>query len=221
MAQKKFSSLPVLTKTGNESTARGVDATEETIHIDGKPKHVAPAVSGYVMALSEEKRLKAEKEEFAQILRTFSKQVRDYFTKVEKEHRKTYRILGNVKNGFQYSVDASENDKFSYSKDKEDMNTLKDALGDVFNDLFEESILISIKKSVMDNKKKRKELSLKLIEMFGRDGIVEYFDRVVEWELKKGLSETIHTLSKEIQDILNDKLTQAADTLKDSSSPVS
>jgi hypothetical protein len=220
MSQKKFSSLPVLTKTGAESKVRSVDAKEETVVVFGKPKHVGPAVSGYVMTLSEEKRLKEEKEVFAETLRIFSRQVRDYFTNEENEHRKTYRILGNAKNKFQYSVDASENDKFSYSKDKEDMNFLKKALGDVFEDLFEENIIIAIKKSVMDNKKKRKELSMKLLEMFGKEGIIEYFDRNIEWELKKGLADTKHTLTKKVQDILNKNLKQAADTLKDSSKEI-
>ena len=222
MSDKKYTSVKVLTKTGAESKARGVDASEETVVIGGKAHHVAPAVSGYVMALSEEKRLKNEKEGYADVLRTFSKQVRDYFTEETGQHRKTYRILGNEKNGFQYAVDAIETDKFSYSTDKEDLQNLREALGDdAFKELFEETIEIGIKKSVMSNEKKRKELSMKLIEKFGKEGIIDYFDRKVTWKLKSGLADSKHTLDKKVQEVLDQNLKQAADSLKDASEQVS
>ena len=221
MSDQKYSSVKVLTKSGKESTARGVDASEETVDVGGKAKHVAPAVSGYVMALSEEKRIKEEKEAFAETLRVFSKCVRCYFTEEAGEHRKTYRILGNEKNGFQYAVDATENDKYSYSTDKEDMKTLRELLGeDTFLQLFEECVEIGIKKSIMDNQKKRKELSMKLIEKFGKEGIIKYFDRKVAWKLKPGLSNLKHTLDKKVQKTIDDHLKQAADTLKDASAKV-
>jgi len=218
MSEKKFSSIEVHTNSGAVSKSRAVNTTEETVIIDGKPKHVAPAVSGYVMALSEEKRIKEEKGTFATILRAFSKEVRNYFTDEKSIHRKTYRLLGKEKNNFQYAVDATETDKFSYSDDKEDMKALRDTLGeDTFLELFEEVTEIGIKKDIMDNKDKRKELTKQLIEKFGKEGIVEYFDRKITWKLKSGLAEKKHTLSKKVQETITEKFKQAADALKDAS----
>ncbi len=70
---------------------------------------------------------------------------------------------------------VAHQDRFSIPDVEEDIAVIKEIVGKEFFDKhFIRDILISIKKEVLDNRDLRKELTNKLIEVFGIEGIKKY-----------------------------------------------
>lgn len=216
-----FQSFPIITASGSKSKTRGVDVSDHRVKTaNGGIASVAHSVKNYVVLLEKEKETKSEKEQHSEIIRKHTDAIRNYFRK-HGTYLKTYRLVGEKEDDYQYAVDVQENDKFSVPDNKEDIENLKLALGeDIFKQIFEEVTTISIKKSVMDDENQRKELSKILFQAIGTDGIKKFFDRGTQWTVKKGLSEKIHTYEDKIQSTIRDNLKQSADTIKDASSEV-
>lgn len=218
---QSFQSFSIKTKSGSLSKTRGVDVSEHTLKTDdGDEIKVADSVMNYVVLLDKEKETKKEKEEHSKIIRDHTSSIRNFFIK-HGTYLKTYRLVGEEIDGKQYAVDVMENDKFTAPKNKEDIQLLRDSLGEnMFKKVFEEVTTISIKSSVMEDENQRKELSKILYIALGADGIKKFFDRGTEWVVKKGLPEKIHTYEKDIQEIIKKDIVQTADTIKDASSNV-
>ena len=209
----EYKTFQIKTAAGKESKARGVNAEDFTV--DGEK--VTDAIKTYVIALAQEKSVKEEKEKKAKVIRTFAGKVRGYFIK-NHEYQKTFRIFGDKGKKVQYAVDATNNDKWTVPKNKEDLDTLKEILGDkAFNQIFESSISIAVKKKVMENDALRKELSKVLLDALGKEGIKKYFDRDEVWKVKPGMAEDIHNFDPEIQKAFLEYIKQADDTIKDAS----
>jgi len=204
--EKEYTSFAVKTASGKDSAARGVNVSDDSIEIGGVSKRVSDAITSYVVALAQEKALKEEKELHSGVIRAFAKKIRTYFIK-KGDYQKTFRLFGKQVKKMQYAVDVLENDKFDCPKKNEDIQMIKKLIGDVaFEQIFEESVSIAIKDSVMKSDTLRRELSKSLYEALGADGIKKYFDRETVWSVKKGLSETIHTYDEKIQLSLREHL---------------
>lgn len=216
---ESFKSFALITASGKTSKARGVDVSDHTLKTeDGREKRIADSVKNYVVLLEKEKEVKTEKEQHSEIIRTHATAIRNYFRK-HGTYLKTYRLIGDKINDYQYAVDVMENDKFSAPSINEDIQNLKTTLGEnIFDQIFEEITTISIKKSVMDDENQRKELSKLLFQALGTDGIKKFFDRGTKWIVKEGLSEKIHTYEEKIQNTIRENLKQSEDSIKDASS---
>lgn len=208
---KEYSSFPVLTKTGKPAAARGIEAGTEEI----EGKSVIDAVKEYVEISTKKKELEKRESECKNTLRSFAGKVRNFFIG-KGEYQKTYRIFGKKTKTKHYAVDAQNNDKFSLPTQKEDMDNLKKLLGkDTFNQIFEPTITISIKKTVVDNPAKIRELSKKLYDALGgAEGVKEYFEREESWQVKKGMAEEIHNFDKKTKSTFFEYVKQAEDTIK-------
>lgn len=208
---EEFKSFPVLTKAGKPSAARGIEA--EAHEINGQL--VTDAVKNYVDILLKEKALKNEKEKYQTTLRAFAGKVRNFFIG-KGEYQKTYRIFGKKTKTRHYAVDAQNNDKFTVPSQKEDMDNLREILGkDTFNQIFEPSVTISIKKNVMENQTMIKELSNILFKALGgAEGVRKYFEREETWSVKEGMAEKIHSFDKDVQKHFFEYVKQAEDTIK-------
>ncbi len=208
------------TASGEDSAVRALDAMNAiVVHDDGTEQNVAQAVVKYVIQDTEEKAAKAAKEKAAEVIRLFAGTVRDE-NALNGDYQKTLRIVGSEIKNTQYAVDASHIDKFSVPKKKADLDALKATLGTAFNSIFEPTIEISIKKSVLENDDLRKELSAALFKALGADGIRKYFDKEETFRVKKGMAEAQYALEKTVREALRKNVKQTADALKDASGPV-
>jgi hypothetical protein len=221
MAAKKYATSEIKDSKGKVSKVRGIDASTETVEVtdDAKKvtlKNVGEAVFDYVTASSQEKAFKEKKEEAAGILRTFIGGVRKFFSGKETEPTKTYRVLGKEVGGLTYAVDVSSSDKVTFSDKKEDiMKFKKEITAGVFKQLLKEESVISIKKIVSDDDKKRKEFTALLLEKLGEDMVKEYFERSVTYVPTPDMFSKIRSLSKEGQKIVWDFFKAPSDAVKD------
>lgn len=218
---KKFASMELTNAKGKAIETRGIDATGETVKVsvDGKDVSVAipEAVTDYVMLSEQEKSLKEKKDRAAEAIRAFVKEVREFFA-ARKDFTKTYRVFGAKTSDLQYAVDVSSTDKCSAPTKKEDLAAFKKELtAGVFNQIFEEVTVISIKKTVTDDDKKRRELTKLLIDTLGEDKVKEYFEKDTTYEVKPGLAKKIYDFSEEQRTKILDKIKFAADAVKDAS----
>lgn len=209
------------TDAGKESSMRLVSPEDSTVTVDGDAVKITEAVANFVMQVTAEKAAKESKEESAEIIRTYAGVVRKKNAK-KGDYYKSLRINGKLVKRMQYAVAAISSDKFSTPTKKEDIEALKTALGkDVFDSLFETSSSIAIRADIMKDDAKRKELSRKLVELFGVDGIKEYFERKTILKTKKGLDEKQYRLDDEVlQKLEKAGVKQSADSLKDVSETV-
>jgi hypothetical protein len=217
MAVKKHTTFEVKQASGKlAQDSRGIDVTDETITVNKASYNIGEALTAYINAAALEKSNKDEKDKQADILRAFAKNVRDFFSG-KNEYIKTFRLIGKKVGKLQQAADVAHQDRFSFSNNKEDRSQLKKELETYFPQIFEEVTTIAIKDTVMKNDAKRKELTKKLIAALGEDGVKEYFDRSVDFDIKAGLAEKLHKFPKNIQVILDTKLKQSADQVKDQS----
>lgn len=195
----------------NEGTSkvRGIKATG---------KEVIDALINFVRISKEEKKLKEEKENYATILRNFIKNIRDFFSS-RGDFVRTYRIEKDEEEkeeGFVYAVDVSKLNKYTLPVRKEDIDKMKKELTvGVFNQLFEETLVIKIKDMISNNPQKRKELTKILIEALGEDKVKEYFIKRTTIEPKADISEKIYQLSEEEKNILFKYIKESSDSVKD------
>jgi hypothetical protein len=241
-------SFPIKTKSGKTSKTRGLNPEASTVEDeDGKLKRVLDAVFDYALKSKLEKQAKAAKEESQEVLRTYAKEVRDANAE-DGDYNRTYRIFGELLEKAritvdiiktaggskqiesiieedvakrQYAVDATEKDAYTLPSTKEDMQVLREALGDtVFDQLFTSMVGIAVKKEVMDSDALRKELSRVLYEKLGTEGIKKFFDRNEVWKVKPGAAELLRTMDKKVRDTFKEHVKQAADTLKDATEDI-
>jgi hypothetical protein len=226
MAIKKFSTEVVLNAKGKPTETRSILAANEVVTIDGDKDKVevklVDAIVDFVTSAAQEKAYKEKKDNAAGVIRTFISDVRKFFSK-DKEPTKTYRILGNETKVMKYAVDVSSSGKFSYSSKDEDLKALKkDLTAGVFNQIFEENAVISIKKTITDDDKKRRELTKLLLDTLGEEKLKEYFERDVTYVLKASeLPTLIKGFPAATQKIITANIVPTADAVKDVSTVVS
>ena len=209
------------TKGGKDSAMRLVEPAETTVLIDSIPQKITDIIVQFVSQAMMEKAAKEAKEEAAEAVRVYASKVRTHNAK-KGDYTKSLQLNGKRVKNMQYAVAAIAADKFSTPSKKEDITNLKEALGKpVFDTLFKEEATIAIRADVMENDDKRKELSRKLVELFGIDGIKEYFDRKTVLKTKEGLDKRQYALDEDVLQKLKDaKIKQAADSLKDVSDTI-
>jgi hypothetical protein len=175
-------------------------------------KSVLEAVREYVIASNEIASASEKKEDAAAALRIYVKDIRDT-NAYAGDYQKTYRVAGTVGNsGVQFGAAVAHQDRFSIPKKEVDIAALKDLVGkDFFNGHFSKDIQISIKKEVMENKDLRKELTQKLVDAFGVDGIKKYFNKEEVWSVKEGLDKAQYDLDKDTRAKFAEKCKQYAD----------
>lgn len=219
MATKKYATEVVLDAKGKPTKTRSIIASGEKVKDGDDEVAVTTAITEFVIASGQEKIFKDKKEKAASVIRTFVADFRAYFRK-KGDFTKTYKVLGDETKTLKYIVDVTSTDKFSAPKNKEDLASFKrEITAGVFNQLFEENATISIKKTIMDDDKKRRELAKLLVEALGEDKVKEYFEREVSYDLKSDLIEVIYGFPEETQKLITAKIEQNADSIKDASEP--
>ena len=206
------------TASGKDSAARSLDPVDSTVVTEeGRVVRVVEAVTSYVLQDSAEKAAKEAKDKSAEVIRTYAGTVRDE-NAVHGDYQKTLCVLGQKVKGVQYAVNASNIDKFSVPKAKEDIEAIRTVMGPAFESVFEQTVELSIKKNVMENDSLRKELSQVLFKALGVEGIKRFFEKEDTWKVKKGMAESQYALDKTVREALRTHAKQAADSLKDASS---
>lgn len=205
-----------ITASGNKSTARTIDPLDSSMTLeDGSQVTIREAVNNFVRYDLHEKSAKEQKEEAASIIREYATQLRD-INATEGDYQKTYRILGGKTKYVQHAADLSQADKFSVPKKEEDINDLKDILGDSFGEYLERDITISIRPEVMKNRKLRTDLSKRLAEAFG-DELKNFFVKEEIWTTKKGIDQRQYELDETERIQMREKLKPAKDSVKNTS----
>ena len=226
MAAKKYSSTELKNDKGKPIDTRGIEGAGETVTLKEGDKDVVvkitDAITDFVVAAEQEKIFKEKKEKVAEVLRMFMADVRGFFAD-RKDFTKTFRIFGNKTDSINYAVEVSSTDKCSPPTKKEDLAALKKLLtAGVFNQLFEEVTVISIKKTISDDDKKRRELTKLLIDALGEEKVKEYFEKdttfVVKVPKDMSLVEKVFGFNKDQQKIIRENLKFASDAVKDASS---
>jgi len=227
----------ILTGKGKKSAKRGIDPKDTLVINDaGEEIKVRSAVTSYAQAMKKKKDAEEAAAAAADILKTYVGKVRDN-NAVEGDYQKSYRVLGNkghitLEDGtsvtFQYSADDSQNDRFLVAKkevpDEKDptkmierpltVKEVHDILGTDFDVTHEDDITISLKKSILDNKKERKEFSEVLVKAFGTEGIKKYFTKETVVVVKDGMAEQQYKLTKEQREKFQTVAVPYSDTLK-------
>ncbi|MBD3260922.1 MAG: hypothetical protein GF334_04470 [Candidatus Altiarchaeales archaeon] len=225
--------VDVKTPSGKKSAIRAIDPTDTVIEVeretDGKTSaediKVKAAITDYVQKLKTKKAAEEAAAEAADVVRFFVGLVRTDNAR-QGDYQKTYRLMGNKGQKTEYAVDVSENDKWSVSKeldlnDKKTREALIEKIGqEDFDKLFEELTTIGIKKEILNNEALRKELSATLFKLLGKDGIKKFFRRETVWTVKKGTEKLQYELPEETVKEFKKIATQAADTVKDASKPI-
>jgi hypothetical protein len=206
------------TASGKDSAARALDPGNSTvIKDDNEEVKVVEAVTQYVLQDSAEKAAKLAKDDAADVIRVYAGTVRDE-NALAGDYQKTLRVMGRQIKSQQLAVDVASLDKFSVPKKKEDVLAIKALMGDAaFETVFEQTVELSIKKSVMENDALRKELSQTLFKALGVEGIKKFFEKEDTWKVKKGMAEDQYTLSATVREALKTHAPQAKDSIKDAS----
>lgn len=195
----------IVSNTNNISKARGVKPDK---------KEVKDAIIQFVSLSKREKEIKEEKEKYANILRKFVKNIRDFFAS-RGDFVKTYRIE-HKELETTYAVDVSASDRYSLPKRKEDMYKLKKEIGSgIFDQLFEETLTIKIKDIIANDPRKRRELTKILIDALGEEKVKEYFVKENNYETKEDFREKIYQLTEEQKNILFKYVKFPEDYVKD------
>lgn len=200
-----------LTPKGEVSELRKLHPTDEdTVTIEktigtGKDKKteqlvkkVKDAVREFIIYSNQEKSAKEQKDDAANALREYVKVTRDK-NAYAGDYQKSYRVVGGLAtSGMQYGAAVQQVDRTTCPKKESDIEAIKKLVGKKFFDqYFARELIISIKKDVLDNKDLRKELTNKLIEFFGVEGIKKYFTKEEVWAIKTGLDKGQYDLADE------------------------
>jgi hypothetical protein len=213
-------SVAVKTASGKDSAVRSLDPVDSVVITDeGREEKVVQAVTNYVLNDTREKDAKAAKEKDAVVIRAYAGQVRDD-NALSGEYQKSYRIMGTEVKKFQHAVDATQTDKWTLPKSKEDIEALRKVLGVDFDTIMEKETVISIKKEVLENDALRKELNALLHKVMGADDLRKYFEKDEVWRVKKGMAERQYKLTDTVRKAFRASVKLAADSLKDASEMV-
>ena len=218
-----------LTPKGEVSVMRNITPTDtdqvtvEKVTGTGKEKKteklvkkVKEAVREFVIASNEEKSAKERKEDAAEVIRTHVKDVRDK-NAYAGDYQKTYRVCGAVaRTDLQYAASSVQADRCVLPKKEVDIAAIKSLVGDkFFKDYFTREMSISIKKEVLENKDLRKELTDKLLEYFGVEGIKKYFIKEEVWSAKEGLDKGQYDLEDKVRGEFLEKIKFYADKVEE------
>jgi len=211
VSRSKFSTSEVLNNQGKPSKVRLIDTSMQT----DSHRALKEAVTCYLQIEEKKEELEASRIKHGYLIRSYIKEVRSYFNK-KRIYTKTYRIEGEKTPLKRYIIDVSSLDKYSYSDKKEDMDRLRNGIGkDIFNQIFDQKSTIKIRDTITNSDTKRKEFTQAIISVLGIEKLREYFEELVTYKLKPGLSEKIYDYTPDIQATLLDYFTQALDSLKD------
>lgn len=211
----KNASAPVLTPGGKPSEARAVDPQDTVVESDelGGKVQVRESVRRYCKALAAKKLAEKEAEEHAAVLRAYVGELRRR-NALQGDYQKTYRVVGERADKLVYQVDVSEFDSWRPLKGV-DLKELRALDREAFDDVAEEETTISIKDEVLKNKALRLELSRKLEEALGVDGIKKFFKKETTYVVREGMDARHHTLPKAQAAVLEKGFKQVADSVKD------
>lgn len=185
------------TATGKDSAVREMDVSTETLKQGNDQISIRTTVKEFQRFSLLEKSYKEQKDEKAEILRMFVGNVRDKDA-LDGDYQKSFRLVAETKDKVERAVTLSQRDSFSIPKKDTDMDIIKDLVGeDFFDENFEKVTTIAIKKSILSNKEKRRELSKILAEALGKDGMKKYFEKKEEWVVKDGLDQRQYQLGKD------------------------
>jgi hypothetical protein len=199
------------------------EVTVEKVTGSGKNKvtenltlKIKEAVRNYVIASNEEKSAQDRKNEAALALRAYVKPLRDT-NAYAGDYQKTFRVAGIVaKTGLQYGAMVAHVDRFGLPKKEVDIAALKKLVGDkFFKEHFEKEITLSIKPEILDNKVLRKELTDKLLETLGVDGLKKYFKKEEVWTVLPGLDKDQYKLENEKRTEMLEFCKQYADKVEE------
>ena len=218
-----------LTPDGEVSVMRNLFPTEDQmVSFDktsgsGKNKivetlsrKVKEVVRDYVIASNEEKSANDRKNEAALALRAYVKPTRDT-NAYAGDYQKSFRVAGIVaKSGIQYGVMVAHIDRWGLPKKEVDIAALKKLVGaEFFKKHFEKEVTIAIKPEILDNKVLRKELTDKLLEAFGVDGLQKYFKKEEVWAVLPGLDKDQYGLNNETRTEMLESCKQYADKVEE------
>jgi hypothetical protein len=215
----KHAAPQTLTPSGNVSKARSVDPEDTQVDAGSKKLAVVDAVKAYVDATALQKQAKKDADEMAEVIRAYVGAVRRECA-VQGDYQKTWRVIGEVEDKKRLSVDVSEVDGWNIIKTVKVEDLRKEHGKEAFSAVVEEETTISIKESVLKNRALRAELSKKLEEALGVDGIREYFEKKTTFSVKEGMEQKQYSLPAEQAAVLTGLFKQTADSVKDSTSPV-
>jgi len=212
--------VAIKTESGKASALRAIDPEKTAVTMDdGTIVVVKTAVNDYVKNILLKKSAEDQAADAAAVLRAYVGAVRDE-NAYQGDYQKSYRVIGSKTDKTQRAADVSQVDKFSVPK-TEDIKAIREALGDdVFKDVFEQVTTISIKKNILDNAKKRKELSEKLVEALGKEGIKEFFQKEDVYVIRKGMDQKQYALDPAVRTKLLEQVKQSADAVKDATTLV-
>jgi len=212
----KNAAAPTLTPSGKESEARAIDPQDSTVtDADGKnPVVVKEAVRLYAKALAAKKAAEEDAADKAEILRVYVGDLR-WENAVQGDYHKTYRVVGDRRDKLQYAVDVSEVARFNPIKGVKSKDVIDEHGKDAFDAVVVQEETIKIKDSILSNRAKRLELSKKLEEALGADGIKEFFQKDTIFVVREGMDEKRYTMVPEQRCVLEKMFKQTSDSVKD------
>lgn len=212
----KNASVPALTKSGGKSQARAVDPQDTQVEVEGSknPVDVKGEVIRYCKALRIKKEAENEAAISADALRTYVEELRRS-NAVQGDYQKTYRVVGDRRDKKVFAVDVSQADRWNLDKKAKPAEITKQHGKQVFDKVVVTDETIKIRDDVMSNRAKRRELSKRLEEALGIDGIREFFEKVTTYAVRDGMAEEQYTIDSTERAVLDAMFTQSADSVKD------
>lgn len=206
------------TASGKDSAVRDMDVSLEKIKQADAEISIRTTIKEFQRFSLLEKSYKEQKEEKAEILRLFTGRIRDKDA-FAGDYQKSYRLVAERKDRVEKAVTISQVDKFSIPKKDTEMDVVKELVGDeFFAENFEKVTTIAIKKSVLNNKDLRLELSKILAKSLGKDGMKKYFEKKEEWVIKDGLDQRQYELDTDKLSEFRALVKPSKDSVKDSTS---
>lgn len=192
---------------------RGTKAKPEIEKVKHKVKEL---VNDFIVADNNAKTAKEQADEAAIGLRIYSTQLRLDQYKDSGKYQKSYRINGKVAAKRQFAVSAAAQDRFSVPKKEADIDAIRGIVGkEFFNKHFEKEITIAIRKEVLESRKLRKELTEKLVKVFGgEEELKKWFVKGEAWTVKEGLNEAVLDLDDDVREEFLENCPQSADQIK-------
>lgn len=179
---------------------------------------VKTSVRSFVKALKQERDLKAQKAEAIEVLRKYVGELRDK-NAYAGDYQKTYKVLGPVEeDGLVYATDVTQTSKYSLPKDQKDIEALKALIpADLFDEVFEKELSISIRPEILKDDTARKEFTRLILDCMGVEGLKKYFNKEETYKVKKGFDEKQYHIDPDHRRAILDVAVPASDSVKDTS----
>ena len=190
--------------------------TKAKPNIEAVKHNVKQLVRQFVVADNTMKSAKEQAEEAAQGLRVFAEEFRTGRVRDGARYQQTYRINGPMHKATKFAVSCAAQDRFSLPKKEKDIDAIRETVGkDFFDKFFERELSIEIRKEVLEDRKLRRELTDKLLEVFGGEAeLKKWFVKGESWTIKSGLAEGQFELEEETRQAFQEKCPQYADQIK-------